>query len=87
MVTTAPEFSRLKHFRNAHITKRPIIIIIFYFFILFASPNIQQQCIDHMYKSEVIPGCQRREHVPRWSELHDNPIIIQHVKSTNAIAN
>ena len=62
-------------------------IFIFYFFIYLHHLNIQQQHIDHMYKSEVIQGCQRREHVPRWSELHDNPIIIQHVRSTNAIAN
>ena len=56
-------------------------------FCLFICINTQQQCIDHKYKSEAIPGCQRREHVPRWSDLHDNPIIIQHVKGTNAIAN
>ena len=58
------------------------------FVCLFASPqHTTTMYVHHMYKGEVRPGCQRREHVPCWSELHDNLIIIQHVKSTNAIAN
>ena len=60
------------------------ICLFVYLVYLFASPQHSTTTYRPYVQSEVIPGCQRREHVPRWSELHDNPIIIQHVQSTRS---